>query len=88
MMASGVFSVVAVIAFSGWAASLIGATLATGIGIVLVVLVIVIAVVIEVFKGNKAQDWLERCYFGSFESDERYGEAELGLKELKIALDG
>lgn len=88
MMMSGVFSVVAVIAFSGWAGSLIGAALATGIGIVLVVLVIVVAVLIEIFKDNKIQDWLERCYFGEFEDGQRYGDPELELKELKIALEG
>ena len=85
---SAAASFVAAIMFTGWAASLIGVGLATGIGIVLVVLVIAIAVLIEVFKDNKVQDWLERCYFGSFEKAERYDEPELELKELKIALEG
>lgn len=88
MVASGIFSIFAMAAFSGWAASLLGAALATGIGIVLVVLVIAIAVLIEVFKDNKLQDWLERCYFGTFEAGQRYADPELELKELKIALEG
>lgn len=78
---------IAIFAFSGWGALLFG-TAATGVGIVLVVLVIVIAVLIEVFKDNKVQDWLERCCFGKFEADERYKDSELELKELKLALEG
>lgn len=79
-------SLVATVMFTGWAATLLGIGVATGIGIILVVLVIVIAVLIEVFKDNKVQDWLERCYFGI--EDDRYQDLELELKELKIALEG
>ena len=60
---------------------------ATGVGIVLVVLVIVIAVLIEIFKDNKVQDWLRRCYFGKFETSERYQDPELELNELELALN-
>lgn len=86
-IASGLFSFVAVAAFSKLGALLFGAA-ATGVGIVLVVLVIAIAVLIEAFKDNKLQDWLERCYFGNLETSERYGDSKLELKELKIALEG
>ncbi|WP_133490783.1 T6SS effector BTH_I2691 family protein [Alcanivorax sp. 24] len=61
---------------------------ATGIGIVLVVLVIVIAVLIEIFKDNKIQDWLERCYFGKFDERDRYQALETELAELDVALKG
>lgn len=43
---------------------------------------------IEVFKDNKVQGWLERCYFGKFEAGGRYKDPELELKELKLALEG
>lgn len=76
---SGVLGLSAMVAFG---------LAATGVGIVLVVLVIVIAVLIEVFKDNKVQDWLERCYFGRFEPAERYQNAELEMSELNIAVAG
>lgn len=82
---SAVLGISAMIAFSGWGALIFGAA-ATGVGIVLVILVIVIAVLIEVFKDNKIQDWLERCYFGEFEQADRYRDTEMEMSELKIAL--
>ncbi|WP_219820665.1 hypothetical protein, partial [Marinobacter persicus] len=84
---SALGSSVALIAFSGWGAIVFGsAALATGIGIVLVVLVVVIAVLIEIFKDNKLQDWMERCYFGKFDKLERYQGSGIELKELDLAL--
>src|SRR5690606_38228564 len=88
MIVSAVFSVGAAIAFSGWAGTLIGVGLATGVGVVLVVLVIAIAVLIEIFKDNKVQDWMERCYFGTLEKAERFIDPALEMEELKIALEG
>jgi len=88
MVAAGGMTLLAMAAFSGWAGSLLGAGLATGIGIVLVVLVIVIAVLIEIFKDNKLQDWLERCYFGNFDAAERYADHAAEARELAVALEG
>ena len=79
-IASGFFGLAAMAAFGIFAA--------TGVGIVLVVLVIVIAVLIEVFKDNKVQDWLERCYFGAFAPGDRYPSADREMSELKIAVAG
>lgn len=84
---SAVTSFGAVVAFSTLGPLLFGAA-ATGVGIVLVVLVIVIAVLIEVFKDNKMQDWLKRCYFGAFAPDDRYQDSELEMRELRIAAAG
>lgn len=78
-MGSAVASIGAMVAFG---------LAATGIGIVLVVLVIVIAVLIEVFKDNKVQDWLERSYFGTFERSERYGDLDVEMQQLQIAVKG
>lgn len=85
---SAVGSLAAAVMFTGWAATLFGAGLATGIGIVLIVLVLLVAVLIEVFKDNKLQDWLERCYFGRLSDSAHYRSHELELKELEIALEG
>ena len=74
------------VAFTKLGAILFGAA-ATGVGIVLVVLVIVIAVLIEIFKDNKVQDWLERCYFGKSKEDERYRDPEVEVYELELALN-
>ncbi|MGO1232350.1 MAG: hypothetical protein ACTMHG_01395 [Marinobacter sp.] len=86
---SALGSSVALVAFSGWGAVVFGSTaLATGVGIVLVVLVIVVAILIEIFKDNKLQDWMERCYFGKFDKLERYQSPEIELKELDLVLSG
>ncbi|QEM82962.1 T6SS effector BTH_I2691 family protein [Halomonas binhaiensis] len=83
---SGISSFVAMVAFTKLGALIFG-TAATGVGIVLVVLVIVIAVMIEIFKDNKVQDWMERCYFGKFKEGERYQDPTLELNELELALN-
>ncbi|TKS54201.1 hypothetical protein E4582_05075 [Luteimonas yindakuii] len=84
---SAVVSVGAAFAFSTLGVWLFGAA-ATGVGIVLVVLVVVIAVLIEVLKDNAMQDWLERCYFGVFESGKRYQSAQQEMSELRLAVAG
>lgn len=87
-IASAGLSIVAMGALSGWfGATMLGVS-STGVGIVLVLLVIVIAVLIEVFKDNKIQDWLERCYFGRFDDSDRYKSADSEMKELEVALQG
>ncbi|MFC3552431.1 T6SS effector BTH_I2691 family protein [Lysobacter cavernae] len=77
----------AVVAFSTWGGALLGAA-ATGVGLILVAVAILIAVLIEVFKDDKLQDWIERCYFGKFDASDRYRDAEVEMKELKIAMEG
>lgn len=84
---SAVASLFAAFAFSAWGAAIFGAA-ATGIGIILVIAVIVIAILIEVFKDDKIQDWLERCHFGKFKPGERYRDIDVEMKELQIALAG
>ncbi|MCE8020206.1 hypothetical protein HOP51_08800, partial [Halomonas sp. MCCC 1A11036] len=79
-------TVVAMVAFTKLGAWIFGAA-TTGVGIVMIVLVIVIAVLIEIFKDNKVQDWLERCYFGKFETSERYLDPDLELRELELVLN-
>ncbi|NWO57138.1 hypothetical protein DEJ73_12835 [Chromohalobacter salexigens] len=85
-LTSGITSFVAMVAFTKLGALIFGAS-ATGVGIVLVVLVIAIAVLIEIFKDNKIQDWMERCYFGEFEKSERYHDPKRELSELELALN-
>ncbi len=85
-VASAVSSVAALVAFSSLGPLIFGAA-ATGIGVVLVVIVIVIAILIEVFKDNKIQDWLERCSFGNL-ANERYADGEVEMAQLKLAIEG
>lgn len=57
-MASAGLSLFAVAAFAlGW----------TGIGLLAVAFAIIVAVMIEYFKDNKVQDWLERTYWGKLQ---------------------
>ena len=84
--ASGASSLIAMGMFAGWFGTAVAGLSTTGIGIVLVVLVIAIAILIEIFKDNKIQDWMERCYFGKFDEDGRYHDPKRELNELKLAL--
>jgi len=83
---SAAVSLVAIAAFSSIGPLLFGAA-ATGVGIVLVIIVIVIAVLIEIFKDNKVQDWLERSVFGKL-VNERYSDAETEMAQLELAIAG
>lgn len=56
----------------------------TGWGIVIAIVMFVIAGLIAWLADDKIQDWLERCYWGSL-SDERYGDVEEEMEELKLA---
>jgi len=87
-IASSFASGMAILAFSETFGALIFGAAATGVGIALVVFVIVIAVFIEIFKDNKIQDWMERCYFGKFADKDKYQEIEPEMKELDMALAG
>jgi hypothetical protein len=44
-----------------------------------------VTLLIELFKDNKLQDWLERCYWGKGPAA-RYESIEQELAELKKAL--
>jgi hypothetical protein len=56
----------------------------TGWGIVIAIVMFVIAGLIAWLADDKIQDWLERCYWGSL-SDERYGDVEEEMEQLKLA---
>ncbi|MFN4266969.1 MAG: T6SS effector BTH_I2691 family protein [Aquabacterium sp.] len=60
---------------------------ATGIGLILVVLAIGVALLIEFFKDNKVQDWLERCIWGKG-PDPQFKTLEDEMQELKVATAG
>lgn len=60
---------------------------ARGFSVDVALMVLIMAVLIEIFKDNKVQDWLERCCFDKFETSERYRSQELELHELELALD-
>ncbi|WP_110642956.1 T6SS effector BTH_I2691 family protein [Salinicola sp. CPA57] len=87
LFVSAGFSVAAMGMFAGWFGATVFGLSATGVGIVLVALILTIAIVIEYFKDNKIQDWLERCYFGKFAPSERYAEPQQEVDELKLALN-
>jgi hypothetical protein len=61
---------------------------ATGIGLVLVVLLFGVAYLIETYKDNKVQDWLERCVFGIAPTADRYPNSAKEMAELKLAIPG
>lgn len=70
----------------------VGAALAlmfgwTGVGLILVGLLISVTVLIEFFKDNKVQDWLERCAWGKGPG-QRYPTVEVSMRELDLALQG
>ncbi|KGM52653.1 hypothetical protein N799_12900 [Lysobacter arseniciresistens ZS79] len=68
----------------------IGAIFAFGVslllGVVVLALLLIVVVLIEHFKDNKLQDWLERCY--SWGRLQDYPTAEQERRELKLALAG
>lgn len=55
-------------------------------GVIVVILLLIVVVLIEYFKDNKLQDWLERCYAWGILAD--YASAETEQRELKLALVG
>jgi hypothetical protein len=61
---------------------------ATGIGLVLVVLFFGVAYLIEIYKDNKVQDWLERCVFGIAPKADHYPNSKKEMAELKLAIPG
>ena len=59
----------------------------TGIGILLVAILIAISILIEIFKNNKVQDWLERCVWGK-NSKDRYQTLDQERQQFKLAIAG
>ena len=57
----------------------------TGIGLILVGLLFAVTILIEYFKDNKLQDWLERCLWGKL-AGQRYGDIDIEMRELKLAI--
>jgi hypothetical protein len=59
---------------------------------VLFVALVVIIVLIEIFKDNKIQDWLERTLWGTYRDEYKkadpYKSAEFELKQFELALQG
>ncbi|UJB30812.1 hypothetical protein [Chromobacterium sp. Beijing] len=79
------------LAFLYGGSALIGLTLTVAlllgfnfIGLLLVIAFIGIAILIEYFKNNKVQDWLERCLWGKGKSAHYQNETE-ELQQLKLA---
>lgn len=71
----------------GFVAALLIAFGATGIGLLLIGIVIAIAVLIEIYKDNKLQEWLKRCYWGKL-SSERYPGHLTERQQFELALKG
>ena len=76
----------AALLFSG----LLGATVlglsASGVGIILVIVGIAIALLIELFKTNELQEWMERCLFGTLEKGKRYQDFEQEMEQFDVAM--
>jgi hypothetical protein len=57
----------------------------TGIGLILVVVLVAVTVLIEYFKDNKLQDWLERCIWGAGPAAP-YESSEIEMAQFKQAV--
>jgi hypothetical protein len=57
-----------------------------GVAIILLIIVVALAVLIELFKDNKIQDWLERTLWGV--SGDKYDSMETEQKQLEAAVAG
>ncbi len=55
------------------------------LALVLIALLVGIAVLIELFKDNKVQEWLKRCWWGNG-PDAKYPDLETELAQIKLAL--
>lgn len=75
----------AALLFSGWITATIFGLSATGVGLILVAIGIAIALLIEFFKTNELQDWLERCLFGDL-GEQRYPNLEEEMEQFELAL--
>ena len=59
---------------------------ARSIGLILVAIGIAIALLIELFKTDELQDWLERCLFGALAPGERYSNLNEEMDQFGIAM--
>lgn len=59
---------------------------ATGVGIILAVVLITASVLLDYFKPDKMQLWLERCYEWGRLGDQRYRNERIEKMELELAL--
>jgi hypothetical protein len=57
------------------------------IGVICIALLFAVTIFIELFKDNKLQDWLERCFWGKL-GDKRYRHLDIEMSELKLAMEG
>jgi hypothetical protein len=57
-----------------------------GVAIVLLIVLVALAVLIELFKDNKIQDWLERTLWGI--DGDKYESMEVEMKQLESAVAG
>ncbi|MDH5822334.1 hypothetical protein QFW77_04925 [Luteimonas sp. RD2P54] len=55
-------------------------------GVILVLVGIAIALLIEFFKSNELQEWMERCLFGALEEGERYQDFEEEMEQFEKAM--
>ncbi|MGY0611523.1 T6SS effector BTH_I2691 family protein [Luteimonas sp. A501] len=58
------------------------------IGAILLALLFAVTTLIELFKDNKFQDWLERCFQWGKLVDRRYGNLDLEMRALEAAYEG
>lgn len=59
----------------------------TGVGLILIGLLIGVTIVIEHFKDNDVQEWLERCVWGKGDAP-KYATADDAMRELELATGG
>jgi len=84
----GMFGLYAASAATGTvlAVGLAAGLISGGVAIVLLIILVALAVIIELFKDNKIQDWLERTLWG-IEGDQ-FGSMEVEMKQLEVAIAG
>lgn len=68
------------------AVGLLAGFLSGGVAIILLIVLVGLALVIELFKDDKIQDWLERTLWG-IEGDS-YGSSDVEMKQLGLAIGG
>ena len=58
---------------------------ASGVGLLLLAIGIGIALLIDFFKNDALQEWMERCLFGK-QGDERYGGLKVEMEQFEAAM--
>jgi hypothetical protein len=56
------------------------------VGVICLALLLGVTVLIELFKDNKLQDWLERCFWGIL-VDQRYRNLDVEMDQLNLAME-